>query len=304
MKQPTHLKPGAKVAILSGSGRLKEGELEHLKSKLALFDIEPIFLESATARYGYLAGDDNLRAKCINDAFADKEIDAIWSTRGGYGMHRVLPLLDFDMIAKNPKPLMGYSDVTALHMALNNLGIQTYHAPMPTAGKAFEDEFTRAHIDAMLWGPLPTEYKNPDQQPLKTVVGGTCTGELVGGNMALVAFSLGTPWQLDTKGKILFLEDVNEPPYKIDGMLTNIRNAGLFADCAGVVLGAFTGCVSEDEERGSDFTIEQIVGDLISPAGKPTVSGLVCGHCVPSMVLPFGLNFELNATEGTLTRLV
>ena len=246
--------------------------------------------------HGYFAGTDAVRAADINAAFADKSIDGIIATRGGYGGHRVLPLLDYDTIAKNPKFFGGYSDITAYHIALNQrCGFATYHMPMACALYA-PDAYSLACAEAMLFG-TPANYENPEGYPRETLVPGTAEGVLCGGNLSLIAASLGTPWEIDTRGKILFFEDVDERPYRIDSMLTHLRNAGKFADCAGILIGDFSDCDPKPEEK--TLSLDALIDEIVKPAGKPTIKGVRCGHCTPTMSLPLGKRFRMDADACT-----
>src|SRR5699024_8910684 len=140
--------------------------------------------------------------------------------------------------------------------------------------------------------------ENPEGQRLTTLVPGRAQGPLCGGNLSLLAASLGTPWEIDTRGKLLFLEDVDEHTYRVDGMLTQLRNAGKFDQCAGVILGAWTNCTPQVEEH--NLELPEIFRELIAPAGKPTVMGLACGHVIPTLSLPLGAQAALDAGEGVL----
>jgi muramoyltetrapeptide carboxypeptidase len=159
------------------------------------------------------------------------------------------------------------------------------------------DEYTAPFVKSILFGE-PVEFVNPEGSPITTVVPGTAEGRLCGGNLSLLAASLGTPYEIDTKGKILFIEEVGELPYAVDGMLTQLRNGGKFDDAAGIILGGFTNC-GEKEGSLSGLSLEEIFQELIAPAGKPTISGVVCGHCSPSMSLPMGRLFKMDAAAGT-----
>lgn len=296
---------GARVALIAPSSPVTgdvEAKLEKAVKVVEMFGMVPVLFPTARAKHGYLAGTDEMRAGDINAAFADKSIDGIWCLRGGYGAHRLLPLLDFAAIRENPKFFGGYSDITAFHIAIRRqCGFGTYHMVMPTSDRLIDgDPYTLRFANAMLFGE-PTEYTNTEGAPIKTLVGGKCTGELCGGNLSLIAASLGTPWEIDTRGKILFMEDVGEEPYRIDNMLTNLRNAGKFADCAGVVLGQFTDCEAKDAEKS--LSLETVFEELVKPAGKPTITNFMCGHCSPTASLPLGARFELNGDDCTLKEL-
>lgn len=299
MVRPKPLKPGDRLAVLCGSSPTSLTP-EALAANVRALDLEPVIYPSATAKHGYLSGSDAVRAADINAAFADDSIKGIVATRGGYGFHRILPLLDWKTIKKHPKFFGGYSDVTAMLCALNKIcGMEACHMPMVGAWGTPDneplDDFSMDFVKAMLFGQT-IDYENPADYPRSTLVGGKAKGRLVGGNLALIAASLGTPYEIDTRGKLLFIEEVNEPPYKVDGMLTNLRNAGKLDAAAGILLGAFTNCV-EKEEPKTGLQLLQVFQELIAPAGKPTIMGIRCGHCNPTLSLPMGRLFRMDAGE-------
>lgn len=298
MNTPKSLFPGARVAILGASSPSRDISGEEKAAAVRAMGFEPVLYPSATAVYGYLAGSDAQRAADLNAAFADPTIDGIMAIRGGYGAPRILPMLDFEMIRKNPKFFGGYSDVTALHIALNQkCDLVTYHMPMVGAWHSGLDEYSESFVKAMLFGK-EIAYENPADAPaMQTLVGGTAKGKLVGGNLSLIAASLGTPYEIDTKGKILFIEEVGESPYRVDGMLTHLRNAGKFEDAAGIIMGDYHNCAASDPDKA--LSLQQIFEDIVKPAGKPTITGVVCGHCSPSMSLPMGRLFKMDAAAGT-----
>lgn len=301
LQTPKSLFQGARVALVGGSGPLPSPDrLDPAFAALRALGLEPVLFPSATERYGYLAGSDARRASDLNAAFADPTIDGILLSRGGYGMARILPLLDWEMISKNPKFVAGYSDATALLGALNRIcSLVAYHMPMPTT-ELYKgvDDYTMEYVRAMYFGRYPAELKNPEGMPFETLAGGRARGELCGGNLSLIAASIGTPYEIDTAGKILFIEEVHEEPYRVDGMLTQLRNAGKLDGCAGILLGAFTDCAPEDAEKS--LTLQQVFCDLLVPAGKPILAGLACGHCLPTMSLPMGAMAELDADAQTV----
>lgn len=293
---PKPLFPGARVSLLCPSGTVPEERLVPSVEAVRALGLNPVVYPSCHARHGYLAGPDTLRADDLNRAFADPSIDGILPLRGGYGANRILPLLDWEVIRQSPKYFGGYSDCTALHIALNQQGgFITYHTVMPaTEYHAPLDAYTMNHLCGAMFGKLTGALKNPRGHPLRTLVGGSAAAPLCGGNLSLLADSLGTPWEIDTKGKILFIEEVGEPPYRIDAMLTQLRNAGKLTDCEGILLGSFSGCSSEYPEL--DLSLHEIFWELLAPAGKPIVSQLACGHTRPAMALPLGAVLHMEAS--------
>ena len=300
MITPKPLFPGARVALFAPASAVPEEKLQPALDLVRGLGMEPVTYPSCyfANRDGYLAATDAQRAKDMMDAFADPTIDGVWCIRGGYGGHRILPLLDAEVIRKNPKWFGGYSDVTALHAFLNQVcGLVTYHCTMPST-EPNPNEYTLSYLKKALFGGLE-DIQNPEDQPLSTLVSGKAEGILCGGNLSLVAASLGTPWEIDTKGKILFLEDIGEKTYRIDGMLTQLRNAGKFADCAGIILGAWTDCPPEYPEK--TLLLPEIFQQLIVPAGKPTIADFACGHCATTSALAMGRVCRLDAANGTVT---
>lgn len=298
---PKQLFPGAKVALVAPASAVPEEKLQPALDYVRKLGLEPKVYPSCyfANRDGYLAATDAQRAKDINDAFADPEINGIWCIRGGYGGHRILPLLDVDMICANPKWFGGYSDITALHTLFNQVcGLETYHCTMPST-EPNPDEFTLNLLKKAMFGELTGELAYPEGQKPVTLVGGTARGILCGGNLSLLVASLGTPWEIDTKNKILFLEDIGEKTYRVDGMLTQLRNAGKFQDCNGIVLGAWTDCPPEYPEK--TLLLPDIFQQLVVPAGKPCMMDVACGHVLPTMSLPLGRMCTLDADAGILT---
>lgn len=298
------LKFGDTLGFIAPSGAVRtEGAIERAVEETKRMGFKVKLGESAGQKYGYLSGTDDVRARDINAMFADDEVDAIVCLRGGYGAMRILDKLDYEMIMKHPKVFMGFSDITALHIALlEKCGLVTFHGPMAAANWAGKplDDFSRESMYRALMNAAPVgELANPPEYPKQTVNPGIAEGQLVGGNLMLIASSLGTPWELDTKGRIIFIEEIGERTYCVDRMLTQLRLAGKFDDCAGVVFGDFADCPIEYPEFG--LTLDEIIRDVVAPCGKPVFTGLRCGHCSPKLTLPFGVRACIDADKCTLT---
>ncbi len=238
-------------------------------------------------------------------------IDGIVCMKGGYGTPRILDMIDYDVVAANPKVFAGYSDITGLHLAFQRFaGFPTFHTPMGISMDGSFDEFSQASWRAALMNPEPLGLlvpPPPGSQDLSTgepapriqsLVGGKARGPLIGGNLSLVAALTGTPYALVPDGAIIFLEDIDEEPYRIDRMLTQLRLAGVFKRCAGVVLGHWTHCEPKDTERS--LKLDQVFADVIIPAGKPTITGFAAGHSTPTHSFPLGVEAILDADAGTL----
>jgi len=251
-------------------------------------------------RAGYLAGTDAERAADINAMFADPEVKAVFALRGGYGSCRILPLIDYAAVRANPKPFLGYSDITALHHALLvKAGLVTYHGP--NANEAFQSGNEVALRSALMEPaqerPLfSREMKGGDA--IRCEVPGRVKGRLLGGNMTCLLRLLGTPYAPDFTGAILFLEDIGEKAYRIDGMFTHLRLAGVLDQIAGLVLGRFDHADMEERAR-----IETFLREEAARIGKPCVSHAPIGHFPEQIVVPIGIMAELDAEAGRLTDL-
>ena len=301
MITPKPLFPGARVALLAPASAVPEQKLQPALELCRSLGLEPVLYPSCFFRNrdGYFAAADAQRAADLNSAFADPTIDGIWCIRGGYGAHRLQPLLDTETIRNHPKWFGGYSDITALHLFLNQqCDLLTYHCTMPST-EPCPNDYTLSYLKKALFGTLSGTLTYPRDHAVTTLVPGTATGTLCGGNLSLIVTSIGTPWELDCKGKILFLEDIGEKTYRIDSMLTQLRNAGKFRDCAGILLGAWTDCEPEYPER--TLSLEEIFRQLVIPAGKPAIGNLPCGHCDTTLALPLGAVVTMDGETCRIT---
>ena len=304
LQKPKALKKGDRIGLIAPASPVSHPDrVEDSVKKLKEFGFEVTVGDSCYGNYGYLAGEDSLRAKDINRMFADPVIDAIVCIRGGYGTPRIIDQLDYEMIEKNPKLFIGYSDITTLHIALNQIcKMVTLHSPMPASDMLRNfDEYSAAGFLQAISLPEPLkEMNNPEGEEMKSLVGGVATGPIIGGNLSLIAATIGTPYEIDTRGKLLFLEDIDEEPYSIDRMLSQLRLAGKLDDCSGLILGDWNNCVPRDNSKPS-LTLEQVFQDLLVPIGKPIISNFKAGHCKPTMTLPLGVEAILDADQCKLT---
>ena len=292
LSMPRLLRYGDIVAILATSGPCDPIRLSAGVDAVKSMGLVPWVMESCHLRHGYLAGADDMRLRDLHAAFAAPYVRGIFVARGGYGAGRLLPGLDFELLGRNPKVFVGYSDVTALHIAITQAcGFITFHGPMVAADFG-RGQDTMDALQDMIFESLPRgakQWRIPALgQPLTTIVPGRATGPLTGGNLSLLAASLGTPYEINTKGSILFIEEIDEPPYRIDRMLLQLKQAGKLADAAGIILGDFT--------PQTPKTLQICINELIIPEGKPTLAGLSCGHTLPNITLPIGLTVSMCAT--------
>jgi len=251
------------------------------------------------ATRGYLAGTDRERADELNQAFREETVEAILCICGGYGTLRILPYMDFDLIRTHPKIFVGYSDITALHVAFRQKsGLVTFHGPMIASemGSEFTDYTEKWLLRALQESSPLGELTNPVDGPiLKTINEGEVAGELVGGNLTLIAHGLGTPYEIDTKDKILLIEDTDEPPYRIDRYLTHLWLANKLQQAAGIIMGEFTNCQPQDNKPSP--TLSEVLRDRVEEIGKPAVYGLCFGHGKHHSTIPMGVRARLDATQ-------
>ncbi len=244
----------------------------------------------------YLAGSDEVRLNDLHTAFADPEVKAIICLRGGYGTPRLLDRIDFELLKRNPKPFVGYSDITALHLAISRYaGFVTFHGPLLNADLLGDKEPpTVTSFFSLLRGQLKagSALSHPAAYPLTTVEPGIAHGRLLGGNLSMIAATMGTPYQIDAEGVILFIEDVNEPLYRIDRLLTQLRLAGTLHQLRGVLVGDVAGVDVE--------ALNRLLEQTFAPLRIPVLSGWRSGHCDPNLTLPMGALVTLDAGEKRL----
>jgi muramoyltetrapeptide carboxypeptidase len=253
-------------------------------------------------QHGYLAGKDDQRADDLNDMLRDPAVRAIIAVRGGYGTPRLLHLVDYRAVRRDPKILVGYSDLTALQLALlRKTGLVTFSGPM-VAVEMWDsiDPFTEEHFWRLVTsssriGPL----ENPEGERLVAFNAGKVTGPLIGGNLSLLISLMGTPYLPNLRKAILVLEDVDEAPHRIDRMFAQLHHAGVSKEIAGLVLGKFTDCVPSDPSK-PHLTIDQVLDDAVSRITRPVLTNLQYGHIAKKLTLPFGVRAFLDSRNGVL----
>jgi muramoyltetrapeptide carboxypeptidase len=304
--KPKRLVAGDTVGlVLPASAAFESDEVQFGRDQMEALGFQVQIGAHAFDKYGYFAGRDRDRADDINRFFADDRIAGVVCYTGGWGSPRVLPYLDFDLIARKPKVVIGYSDITALINAIHQkTGLITFHGPV--GGSVFDpytiENFKRVVMTAEPAGLLPTPPKKATELVDRTnrivkLAPGKATGRLAGGNLTLVSMLMGTPYEVDTKGAILFLEDTHEEPYRIDRMLTQLALGGSLARMAGFIWGRCTDC----KYTGPTFSIEEILRDRFSNLGVPAISGLSFGHIEQKLVMPIGVQATLDADAGTVS---
>ena len=293
-RRPPLLSDGARVALVAPAGPLRnETELARAIDNVRSFAWEPVVGEHALARDGYFAGRDDQRVADFNSALRDDDVDAIWCLRGGYGAMRILNAIDYDAAVRRPKPIIGYSDITALHSALAQRSeMVTYHGP---TARAVLSEFSRSSLAcAVVHGGDPCGAA-PSARVLR---GGMAKGILAGGNLALLSALAGTPFAPRLRDAILVLEDIDEPVYRIDRMMRQLLLAGLLADVRGIVFGACTNCPEAADDGAR--RLEDVIGEIAMLLDVPAILGAPIGHIDDQWTLPLGAPASLDADGRTL----
>jgi muramoyltetrapeptide carboxypeptidase len=296
--KPRALRQGDLIEIVSPASPIEVAQVDNV-TKLLLAEGYRVRLgEHALDRDWFLAGRDEDRAADLQEAFADPEVSAVYCSRGGYGCARLFPYLDLDMIASSGKMFLGFSDITTLHLALNNRGMPTVHAPMALTLSKPREHWVMQSFLRILRGELMI----PADAPTGTaIVPGRAAGEVTGGCLCLLTDSIGTPDELDAVGKIVLIEDVDEAPHRIDAMFTHLLNAGILQDAAGIIVGEMTRTDDKTDDGIGYKPWQDIVVERLQPLGIPTIMGFPFGHMPNMLSLPLGIRAELNAEEGTLT---
>jgi muramoyltetrapeptide carboxypeptidase len=311
---PPSLKQGDTIAIIAPASSPEENQdavarvIKMLMQKGYKVKIAPNLM----TRYGYLAGTDEERARALMEAWVDPEVKAIWCWRGGFGCTRILDRIDFRVIKKNPKIFIGMSDITALHAAIiKETDMVTFLGPNLNGVFGKDSKSDRFYNENEMWKLISSDYSPPGgylismprnypprDQHVMTLSPGVARGRLAGGTLSLVASLIGTPWQVESSGKILVLEEVEEQPYRIDRMLSQLKLAGLLDRPAAVILCSWKGCAGHRPDK--TLTLEHVFRDYFSQVSYPVMMGFPSGHVDDQATLPLNAMAELDATNKTL----
>jgi muramoyltetrapeptide carboxypeptidase len=306
--KPPRLRQGDQVGLIAPAMFADDPtEVEAVQAAIASMGLVPKVGRYVTARFGYLAGPDRQRAEDINAMYADPEVRAVFAIHGGWGSARLLPFLDWGVIRANPKLLVGFSDITALHLAFAaRAGFPTIHGPNAANGWA---EVSRESFRSLAFAGETPLFRNPDASTLDplvqdrwrtmTIRPGKATGKLIGGNLSVLASLVGTPFLPDFDQRILFLEDTGEAEYRIDRMLTQLRLAGILGKVAGIVFGQCTRCATGAVDyRG--FTLPSLLQQHLGSLGVPVFHGANIGHVANQLCIPVGVRAEIDAEAGSI----
>jgi muramoyltetrapeptide carboxypeptidase len=306
--KPPRLKVGDTVGLINPASPIDPKDIEQVKQTLAELGLKVKLGAHILDRYGYLAGTDANRAADVNAMFADSCVQAILTLRGGWGCNRILPLLNYDRYRASPKILMGYSDITALLLAIYaRSGIVTFHGPV---GTSTWNAFTVDYVRRILFNGEAVTLQNPPTNSsnltitsarVQTITPGNARGKLIGGNLSVLTAMVGSNYLPSWQKTILFVEEIGEDPYRIDRMLTQLKLANILPQIAGFVFGQCTNCVPKDQE--DSLTLLQVLKDHIHPLGVPAWYGSTIGHIKDKFTVPIGVDVEIDADQGTIKML-
>ncbi len=300
MKRGKRLLPGDTIGVVAPAGFTDPDTTATGIQRLEAMGYAVRLGESCQSRWHSYAGSDPERAGDVHRFFEDPDIQAIICLRGGYGSLRLLDLLDWDLITAHPKPFVGYSDITVLHVALNQrCGLITFHGPMLASTLACDPDPETLHWfeQSINRGYQPYPIFNPSGQPLQALSGGIACGRLIGGNLISLMSLLGTTYEPDLQGKILFIEEIKEATYRIDRALTQLLLSGQLNQVAGIILGNFKDCNPSDPE---DMSLDDLFSDRLGSLGIPVIANLGSGHCRPLITLPLGAMVRIDACRLTI----
>ena len=296
--KPKQLQKGDTIAIISPSGSIPYPEkFERAKKHFEAEGYKVLIYPHARNKAGYLAGSDEERLSDLMEAFSNLDVTMILTSRGGYGATRYLDQINYDIICSNPKIFVGYSDITALHSAIfKNTGLVTFHGPF--ALQDFGGETVDEYTEKSFWNTISGNKEIENVFDYTPIYGGKTTGQLVGGNLTVLTCLIGTEFLPDFKGKILFLEDVQEPLYKLDRMLTQLRLSGVFDEIGGLLIGKFSD-IGENQAEQEKLAID-LVKDLTQSLNIPVGYGFSASHLTQKATLPLNVEYEFNASSGEL----
>ncbi len=301
VKDMKKIKRGDKIGLITPASNIEEDRIQVAIAQVKSLGFIPVEGNHIREKYGYLAGTDHQRLQDLHKMYADPEIKAIWCIRGGYGCTRLLPYIDFDLIKKNPKPLIGYSDITALHISiLQECNQVSFHGPNagPEMNAYSLDYFNKVFFESNRSLSVSNVEDSSDYDEVVTINPGKAKGKLTGGNLSLIAAMTGTRWQMKGKKKIVCLEDIGEDTYRIDRMLTQVIQSGALDSARGLMLGQFKNCHPKNPSRS--LSLVECLKDRLVPLGIPAVYGMSYGHIKHNFTLPIGAEARIDTAQAQL----
>jgi muramoyltetrapeptide carboxypeptidase len=294
--KPRHLQIGDTIALINPAAFTYEKEVQQFFKVANNLGLKVKLGEHFYDRYGYLAGKDTERAADVNAAFADDSVQAIFTGMGGWGCNRILPLLDYNTIRNNPKIIMGFSDITALLLAIHaKTNMLTFHGPL---GVSSWSSFTVDYVKQVLFDGEFVTMQNNRNVKIETIGRGKARGKLLGGNLSVIAAMMGSAYLPNWENSILFVEEVGEEVYRVDRMLTQLKLAGILDRISGFIFGQCTKCDAEKPQES--LTLAQVLSDHIRPLRIPAWYGSMVGHIRDQFTLPIGLQVEIDADSGII----
>lgn len=297
---PEKLKKGDTIGIIAPSSPVTKEEADSCKALVENMGYK-VKMASCVYRsmHGYSAGSGEERAKDINEMFACKELKAIWCIRGGDTSSHLMDKIDFELIRENPKIFVGYSDVTNLHVNINQrCKLITFHGPMVKSDMLWHfDDFTKESFEKVLNMDKELTLDNPEEEDFKVMVEGEAERIIVGGNLSLLTSMIGTPYEIDTRGKILFIEEVDEPVRKLDRMMYQLKYSKKLDMAEGIIFGDFTNCINGGDKS---YDAIEMLKDLLVDYKKPVMYNIKSGHCHPMSTIPLGAKCTMDTKSKTI----
>ena len=295
--RPKALFPGARVGLVAPSSSIDDERLEKAIRNIESLSLKVEYSPEIMSQNGYLAGTDEVRLQDFHRQWQRKDIDAIWCIRGGYGCARLLPQIDYKMIRKNPKLFIGYSDITALNIAIQQqTGLTTFHGPVAVSDLT---DYNREQIQQVLFTNSNRQtIVNTDTAPIQVIHPGKARGTLIGGNLSLLSALIGTPYAPKIKGKLLLIEEIREAPYRIDRMLTQLRQALPLKKAAGIILGTFANCEAKPGDKS--LTLMECLRNRLGDLGIPVIYGFSFGHIDDQFPWPVGVEASFDTDQQQL----
>lgn len=303
--KPKKLKKGDTIGLVSPGSSTSPENIEKAISQIESLGFRVKQGRYIREKYGYVSGKDHERIADLQNMYADQEVKAIWCTRGGYGCTRIINFLDYEMISQNPKILIGYSDITALHLAIfRETSIVGFHSLVGSSDfSSYSSDYLLKFLTEDTNGVLLQNQTEPykHQQPVQTINHGSAEGVLVGGNLSLLASLSGTRHALDATDRIVFIEDVGEKPYRIDRMLTQLLHSSNLQKAKGIVIGTMAGCEAKEDDQS--LSLMECLTDRLAHLKIPTITGMTFGHIAHQFVLPVGIKVKMDTESETITLL-
>ncbi len=296
--KPQSIKKGNTIALIAPAGPITEEQLQKACIRIESLGFNVLYNDRVLHRKGYLAGDDHSRLAGLHEAFANKKADLVLCIRGGYGCGRFVDKIDYDLIKHNPKIFIGFSDITVLLNAIwSETGLVTFHGVI---GNSAFPEFTRRSFLEIL-SSQTSGYKiyTHDPSSLGIISEGKASGQLICGNLSIINSLIGTKYEMDLANKIVFIEDIDEAPYRIDRMLTQLLLTGKLQKAAGIILGDFKGCDNENnpDDQKKSLSLSQVFSDRLGELKIPVLTGFSFGHIEHQAIFPIGIKAEIDTAK-------